>query len=75
MSAWRLARAPWEAKLIKLADLIDNTRYLMEYDADAAPAYIREKKQTLQMMADEEGDRIMRLPLFREAMRDVPSGQ
>lgn len=75
MSAWRLARAPWEAKLIKLADLIDNTRYIMAYDFDSAPAYILEKKQTLQMMADEEGDRIMRLPLFREAMQDVPSSQ
>jgi (p)ppGpp synthase/HD superfamily hydrolase len=25
MSAWRLGRAPWDAKMIKLADLIDNT--------------------------------------------------
>jgi (p)ppGpp synthase/HD superfamily hydrolase len=25
MSAWRLGRAPWDAKIIKLADLIDNT--------------------------------------------------
>jgi hypothetical protein len=25
MSAWRLQRAPWEAKIIKLADFIDNT--------------------------------------------------
>jgi hypothetical protein len=40
MSAWRLSRAPWEAKLIKLADLIDNTRYILRHDADAAPRYI-----------------------------------
>jgi (p)ppGpp synthase/HD superfamily hydrolase len=70
MSAWRLSRAPWEAKLIKLADLIDNTHNVVANDAEAAPAYILEKKQTMWMMADEEGERIMRLPLFREAMRN-----
>jgi len=70
MSAWRLSRAPWEAKLIKLADLVDNTRHIIEHDSDAAPQYILEKKQTMWMMADEEGDRLTRLPLFREAMRN-----
>lgn len=70
MSAWRLSRAPWEAKLIKLADLVENTRHIVEHDAEAAPRYILEKKQTMWMMADEEGDRIMRLPLFLEAMRN-----
>lgn len=74
MSAWRLSRAPWDAKLIKLADLIDNTRHVVEHDADAAPGYILAKKQTMWMMADEEGDRIMRLPLFREAMRNAGPG-
>jgi (p)ppGpp synthase/HD superfamily hydrolase len=74
MSAWRLSRAPWEAKLIKLADLIDNTQYIVEHDASSAPAYILEKKQTMWMMADEEGERIMRLPLFREAMRNAAPG-
>lgn len=74
MSAWRLSRAPWEAKLIKLADLIENTGYILRHDADAAPRYILEKKQTMWMMADEEGDRIMRLPLFREAMRNSGFG-
>jgi (p)ppGpp synthase/HD superfamily hydrolase len=72
MSAWRLSRAPWEAKIIKLAELIDNTHYVVANDTDAAPAYILEKKQTMWMMADEEGERIMRLPLFREAMRNDP---
>jgi len=71
MSAWRLSRAPWEAKLIKLADLIDNTQIVVEHGAEAAPAYILEKKQTMWMMADEEGERIMRLSLFREAMRNT----
>lgn len=70
MSAWRLSRAPWEAKLIKLADLVENTRHIVEYDAEAAPRYILEKKQTMWMMADEEGERIMALPLFHEAMRN-----
>jgi (p)ppGpp synthase/HD superfamily hydrolase len=71
MSAWRLSRAPWEAKLIKLADLVDNTRHIAEHDAEAAPQYMLEKKQTMWMMADEEGERIMRLPLFREALRNT----
>jgi (p)ppGpp synthase/HD superfamily hydrolase len=70
MSSWRLSRAPWEAKLIKLADLVENTRHIVACDAEAAPRYILEKKQTMWMMADEEGERIMRLPLFREAMRN-----
>ena len=43
MSAWRLSRAPWEAKLIKLADLIDNTRIVVEHGAEAAPEYILDK--------------------------------
>jgi hypothetical protein len=71
MSAWRLSQAPWEAKLIKLADLIDNTQIVVEHDAEAARVYILEKKQTMWMMADEEGERIMRLALFREAMRNT----
>jgi (p)ppGpp synthase/HD superfamily hydrolase len=70
MSAWRLSRAPWDAKLIKLADLVENTRHIVEYGAEAAPQYILEKKQTMWMMADEEGEGIMRLPLFCEAMRN-----
>lgn len=74
MSAWRLSRAPWEAKLIKLADLVDNTQHIVEHDAESAPGYILEKKQTMWMMADEEGERIMRLPLFREAMRNAAPG-
>jgi (p)ppGpp synthase/HD superfamily hydrolase len=76
LSAWRLSRAPWEAKLIKLAELVDNTRHIVEHDTDAAPQYILEKKQTMWMMADEEGDRITRLPLFCEAMRnDTPQAE
>jgi (p)ppGpp synthase/HD superfamily hydrolase len=75
MSAWRLSRAPWEAKLIKLADLVENTCHVIEHDAEAAPRYILEKKQTMWMMADEEGERIMTLSLFHEAMRnDVTCG-
>ena len=31
MSAWRLSRAPLEAKLIKLADLADNTPGIVEH--------------------------------------------
>jgi hypothetical protein len=49
---------------------VDNTHDILEHNAAAAFQYILEKRQTIWMMADEEGDRLMRLPLFREAMRN-----
>jgi hypothetical protein len=37
MSAWRLGSAPWEAKMIKLAELIDNTKEICRWDRDLRP--------------------------------------
>lgn len=71
MSAWRLGRAPWKAKLIKLADLADNTPSIVEHDPGFAPVYNAEKRMILQMMADHEGSRLTSLPLFRRAWGDV----
>jgi len=42
-----LARAPAEAKTVKLADLIDNEDSILERDPDFARVYIREKKLLL----------------------------
>jgi len=71
IAAWRISRAPIEAKLIKLADIIDNTRAVIANEPDSAQEYLVEKKQTMWAMADEEGERIMRTPIFVEAMRNA----
>lgn len=70
ISAWRVSRAPLEAKYIKLADIIDNTRNIVANNPDAAPEYLVEKKQAMWAMADEE-EAIMRTPIFVEALQNV----
>jgi guanosine-3',5'-bis(diphosphate) 3'-pyrophosphohydrolase len=67
MSAWRLGRAPWEAKLIKLADFIDNTADICRKDRHFAPVYLREKRTILEMMEKAEAEALTRLPLYRRA--------
>jgi GTP diphosphokinase / guanosine-3',5'-bis(diphosphate) 3'-diphosphatase len=69
MSAWRLGRAPWDAKMIKLADLIDNSKEICRKDQHFAPVYLREKRKILDKMAEAEGDRLTTLAIFREASR------
>src|SRR5690606_5454816 len=66
-SAWRLSRAPWNAKLIKLADIIDNGTTIMQHDPKFAPVFLGEKRQVLKMMVEVEGARLLRLPLFQRA--------
>ena len=51
MSAWRLARAPWDAKLIKLADITDNAGSITDHDPNFGPVYIAEKHVILERMA------------------------
>jgi (p)ppGpp synthase/HD superfamily hydrolase len=53
-----------EAKTIKLADLISNTRSIVEYDPDFARVYLREKERLLEVL--QEGNSI----LFNQA-RDM----
>jgi (p)ppGpp synthase/HD superfamily hydrolase len=67
MSAWRLGRAPWEAKLIKLADIIDNCRNITEHDPKFAPVFLGEKRAVMAQMVKVEGDRITNHPLFQMA--------
>jgi hypothetical protein len=69
MSAWRLGRAPWDAKMIKLADLIDNTEEICRKDRHFAPVYLREKRKIMAKMVEAEGDRLTTLAMFREASR------
>jgi len=46
----RLGEISTSAKLIKLCDLIDNTRSIVEHDPDFAVTYLREKADTLEAM-------------------------
>lgn len=48
------AKAPAEAKTIKLADLISNSKSICEHDKDFAKVYIKEKELLLQVLT--EGD-------------------
>ncbi len=67
MIAWRLGRAPWEAKMLKLADIIDNCRNVSIHDGEVATAYMAEKRQVLTEMLRCEGDRLEKHPLFQAA--------
>lgn len=69
MSAWRLGQAPWNAKLIKLADFIDDTEDIVRNDPHFAPVYMREGRRILERMLDAEGDKLERLALYQEASR------
>jgi len=69
MSAWRLSRAPLEAKFIKLADLIDNTPSIVEHDPDFAKVYVAEKDLILAEMARVEGPCFKEFPIFRQAVK------
>lgn len=48
--AARLAEISADAKLIKLCDLIDNTRSIVEHDPSFAVTYLREKAAALEAM-------------------------
>ena len=67
MIAWRLGRAPWDAKMIKLADIIDNCRNVSIHDSEVAAAYKAEKRQVLVEMLRCEGSRLEKHPLFQAA--------
>lgn len=66
-SAWRLSRAPWNAKLIKLADIIDNGSAIIMHNPDFDPEFLEEKRLQLKKMAEVENSKLLRLPLFQKA--------
>lgn len=47
-----IAKASYEGKTIKLADLIDNTSTIVKYDPEFARVYMREKKALLEVLKD-----------------------
>jgi (p)ppGpp synthase/HD superfamily hydrolase len=66
-AAWRLSRAPWNAKLIKLADIIDNGTAVVMHNPEFGPTFLDEKRLQLKKMAEVESSRLLRLPLFQKA--------
>lgn len=63
------AQASREAKTIKLADLIDNTKTIVEYDKNFARVYLDEKARLLNVLV--EGDAF----LYEIAWRSLIEGQ
>jgi guanosine-3',5'-bis(diphosphate) 3'-pyrophosphohydrolase len=52
------AAAPAAAQTVKLADLISNTKSIMEHDPDFARVYLKEKAMLLEVMT--KGDPVLR---------------
>lgn len=50
-----LSTATKEAKTIKLADLIDNTRSITTYDPEFAEVYMKEKKALMEVLKEGDG--------------------
>lgn len=67
IAAWRIGRSPWGAKLIKLADIIDNSRNVSKRDPDFAAVYLAEKRLVLNHMVVGDAGDIGSHPLFHMA--------
>ena len=67
VSSWRLARAPIQAKLIKFADIIDNTTSIREHDPAFFKAFAAEKMVVLTRMLEIEGGTLAGHALFTRA--------
>jgi (p)ppGpp synthase/HD superfamily hydrolase len=74
-SAWRLSRAPWDAKLIELADIIDNCRSVRGSGLVMSETYLDDKRQVLRLMAEHEGAPLMHLSIFQEAVAVTDSAE
>ena len=76
LSAWRLARAPREAKIIKLADIADNADAILAHDPQRWPGFRAEKSAILDGMLRIEGSAFDAVPLFvraRAALQRAPA--
>lgn len=71
LSAWLLGRAPIDAKLIKLADIIDNAEAIRVHDPARWPSFSKGKAIILERMARIEGRSFAQLPLYMAARRVV----
>jgi (p)ppGpp synthase/HD superfamily hydrolase len=67
LSVWLLARAPIEAKHIKLADVIDNAEAIRRHDVARWPGFREGKTKILDRMVAVEGEQLERLPLLVDA--------
>jgi (p)ppGpp synthase/HD superfamily hydrolase len=74
MFCWRIGRAPWEAKLIKMADIVDNAATIRLANPAFATEYLTEKTQMLDQMALIESQRLTDLRLYKLARRMVDVG-
>ena len=71
IEAKRLGMASKEAQMIKLADLIDNTKSILEHDPKFAEVYIKEKVDLLEAMDKVHGtDLYMKANLQLMEMHD-----
>ena len=50
MDREHIAQAPADAQTVKVADLISNTRTIVQYDPDFAKVYLKEKRQLLEVL-------------------------
>lgn len=48
----RIARAPGSVQTVKVADLIDNTSTIVQFDPEFAKVYLREKRELLDVLQD-----------------------
>lgn len=63
----RFKKAPYYAKVIKLADLISNTSSIVERDPEFAKVYLEEKRSLLEEAMSDMKDH----PLYEEALRYI----
>ena len=74
MSAWRLSRAPIQAKLIKFADIIDNCASIRAHDPSFFKVFATEKELILTRMLEVEGSGLADHVLFKQAWNAATSG-
>ena len=74
LSAWLLSRAPIEAKLIKLADIIDNANAIRTHDPERWPKFREGKGGILDRMVVVEGKGLEKLILFTDARAAISEG-
>jgi (p)ppGpp synthase/HD superfamily hydrolase len=70
-SAWRLARAPMQAKFIKFADIVDNASRKREYAPNMFRTFGEDKMLILTRMLEFEGASLAQHTLFQKAWRAV----
>lgn len=68
LECYRLSKASGNAKTIKLADLIDNTSSIVEYDKSFAKVYLNEKEEMLKVLSGGDPSLMIRaLQILKES--------